>query len=264
MDKPEIRFDDGAAYEEFMGKWSRLAGDTFLQWLGPAPGLRWVDVGCGNGAFSEMLLERCAALEVQGIDPSPEQLAFARSRLAAGAPAEFRVGDAMALPWADATFDAAVMALVIFFVPEPARAVTEMARVVKPGGSVSAYSWDILGGGFPFAALQEEMAALGVAALWPPSVEAAGLDASRALWHGAGLVRIETSVIEVQRSYDDFETFWAIARTGPRLLPRLAAMPADELARLKEGVRRRLPAADASGRVTCAARANAIKGWVPS
>jgi SAM-dependent methyltransferase len=262
MERPQIRFEDGAAYEEFMGKWSRLAGDTFLQWLAPAPGLRWVDVGCGNGAFTEMLLERCAPLEVQGIDPSPEQLAFARSRLAANSPAAFRVGDAMALPYADDAFDAAVMALVIFFVPEPAKGVAEMARVVKPGGSVSAYSWDILGGGFPFAALQEEMAALGVAPLWPPSVAAAGLAVSRDLWQGAGLVQIETRQIEVQRSFDDFEAFWRIARTGPRLLPLLTAMSAEELARLKEGLRRRLPA-DAGGRVTCVARANAIKGRVP-
>jgi hypothetical protein len=43
-DQP-IRFDDGAAYERFMGKWSRLAGETFLDWLAPQPGLRWLDVG---------------------------------------------------------------------------------------------------------------------------------------------------------------------------------------------------------------------------
>ena len=60
MTDPRIRFDDGAAYEDFMGKWSLLAGDTFLQWLAPAPGARWVDVGCGNGAFTELLVQRCA------------------------------------------------------------------------------------------------------------------------------------------------------------------------------------------------------------
>src|SRR5437763_14083475 len=120
----QIRFDDGAAYEGFMGAWSRLAGADFLRWLAPAPGLRWADVGCGNGAFTELLFERCAPEEVQGIDPSEEQLAFARARLA-NAPARFRQGDAMALPWVDDTFDAAVMALVIFFVPEPAKGVAE-------------------------------------------------------------------------------------------------------------------------------------------
>jgi len=157
----EIRFNDGAAYEQMMGVWSRLAGDVFLDWLAPAPGLRWIDVGCGNGAFTELLVERCAPIEVQGIDPSEAQLAFARSRPAARV-AEFRNGSAMELPFADGSFDAAVMALVIFFVPDPSRGVAEMARVVRPGGTIAAYAWDILGGGFPLEPIRAEMQALGV------------------------------------------------------------------------------------------------------
>jgi SAM-dependent methyltransferase len=262
MEAPQIRFDDGAAYEEFMGKWSRLVGDVFLNWLAPAAQLRWIDVGCGNGAFTEMLVERCAPVAVHGIDPSAEQIAFARERLARG-PVRFDIGDAMALPGADAAFDAAVMALVIFFVPDPAKSVAEMARVVRPGGSVSAYAWDILGGGFPFAMLQEEMAALGPAPLWPPSVEASRLATMRALWAGAGLVEIETREIAVERSFADFDSFWKIARTGPRLAPRLAAMPAADLRLLQDRLRARMKPDD-RGTITCSARANAIAGRVPA
>ena len=262
MTEQQIRFDDGAAYEDFMGKWSQLTGDTFLQWLAPSPALRWVDVGCGNGAFTEMLVERCAPVAVHGIDPSPEQIAYARTRLA-GAAVHFDVGDAQALPYADRSFDAAVMALVIFFLPDPARGVAEMARVVRPGGSVSAYAWDILGGGFPFAALQEEMAALGVPPLWPPSIEAARLETLRALWAEAGLVRVQTREIVVQRTFEDFESFWRIAQSGPRLAPRLGTMPPDDVARLQQRLRVRLTA-DADGRVSYTARANAIKGFVPA
>ena len=129
-----IRFDDGAAYDRYMGKWSELVGEAFLDWLAPRPGLRWLDVGCGSGAFTAMLVARCAPVAVQGIDPSEGQLAYARAR-AALRTAQFCQGDAMALPFADDTFDAAVMPLVIFFVPDPARGVAEMARVVCPGGS---------------------------------------------------------------------------------------------------------------------------------
>ncbi|MEO8936594.1 MAG: methyltransferase domain-containing protein [Burkholderiaceae bacterium] len=257
----QIRFEDGAAYEDFMGKWSQLAGDTFLKWLAPSPGLRWVDVGCGNGAFTEMLVDRCAPADVQGIDPSEAQLAFARGRLAADA-AQFRPGDAMALPYADGAFDAAVMALVIFFVPDPVRGVAEMARVVRPGGSVSTYAWDILGGGFPFAAIQQEMAALGAPPLWPPSVDAARMDRMQALWAGAGLVEVETREIVVERTFSDFDSFWKIAQSGPRLTPRLAALARGDVGLLQERLRTRLPA-DASGRITYSARANAIKGRVP-
>jgi SAM-dependent methyltransferase len=262
MNEPQIRFDDGAAYEDVMGAWSRLAGDIFLPWLAPPAGLRWVDVGCGNGAFTEMLAARCAPAAVQGIDPSPEQVAYARARLPATT-VRFDVGDAQALPYADGAFDAAVMALVIFFVPDPAQGVAEMARVVRPGGSVSAYAWDILGGGFPFAVLQQEMAALGVPPLWPPSVDASRLEALRALWADAGLVQLETREISVARRFDDFQSFWRIAQTGPRLAPRLAAMPPADVARLQERLRERLPA-DTDGRITCEARANAIKGVVPA
>ena len=261
MNQPQIRFDDGAAYEGFMGTWSRLAGHEFLSWLAPPKGARWADVGCGNGAFTELLLERCAPVRVKGIDPSEGQLAFARERLA-NRPAHFQLGDATALPYADAEFDAAVMALVIFFVPEPAKGVAEMARVVKPGGTVSAYAWDILGGRFPYAALQQEMAALGSPPLYPPSVEASRIDALRALWAGAGLVDIETRDITIQRTFDDFETFWRIAQTGSTIKPKLAAMGDGNVERLKERMRARL-APDDAGRITYGASANAIKGHVP-
>ena len=155
----QIRFDDGAAYERYMGEWSRLAGETFLDWLAPRTGLRWLDVGCGNGAFTEMIIGRCAPASAHGIDPSEGQLAYARTRPAARV-AQFSQGDAMALPFPDDTFDAAVMPLVIFFVPDPAEGVAEMARVVRPGGIVTAYAWDMEGGGFPYGALQEEMRGL--------------------------------------------------------------------------------------------------------
>src|SRR5579862_2802093 len=100
-----------------MGKWSGLTGDAFLEWLHPQPGLRWLDVGCGNGAFTELIAERCEPASVHGIDPSQEQLDYARVRHSLGG-AQFYRADAMALPFHDNTFDVAVMPLVIFFVPE--------------------------------------------------------------------------------------------------------------------------------------------------
>src|SRR5947207_4043137 len=143
MAEQRIRFEDGAAYERMMGVWSRLAGEIFLRWLASAAGLRWIDVGCGSGAFSELIVERVTPVEVHGIDPSEAQLAFGRSRSAARI-AKFGSGDAMALSFSDDTFDAAVMALVVFFVPDPRKGVAEMVRVVRPGGLVASYTWDIL------------------------------------------------------------------------------------------------------------------------
>ena len=87
----------------------------------------------------------------------------------------------MALPFPDDRFDAAVMALVIFFVPEPAKGLAEMVRVVRPGGMVAAYAWDMLGGGFPFAPLQAEVRALGITPPQPPSAAISRMDALRDL-----------------------------------------------------------------------------------
>jgi len=262
MAELEIRFEDGTSYEHYMGVWSRLVGEVFLDWLKPSQNLRWIDVGCGSGAFADLVVERCAPREVQGIDPSEAQLAFARAR-PSSAKAEFRVGDAMALPFADDSFDVAAMALVIFFVPDPAKGVAEMARVVAPGGCVAAYAWDMYGLGFPLEPVLAELRGLGQMPPKPPSIDASRLTTMQALWQGAGLTGIETRQIEVQRSFADFETFWEISMTAPSISATLAAMPPEQAAELKERVRAKF-APDGAGRIVTSARANAVKGRVPA
>ena len=177
-----------------MGIWSRRVGEDFLDWLNLPTGLKCLDVGCGNGAFTELLVERCRPAEVHGVDPSPQQIEFARKRHSAKI-AKFRQGDALALPFPDNRFDAAIMALVIFFVPEPARGVAEMARVVRPGGAVAAYAWDMEGGGFPMTPILEEVRTLGKETQGPPSVEASRMESMRKLWSDAGMEAVETRKI---------------------------------------------------------------------
>src|SRR3954447_11028235 len=258
MAEPQIRFDDGAGYERMMGKWSRLAGEVFLDWLKPPAGLRWIDVGCGNGAFTELLTERCAPAEIQGVDPSDAQLDFARSRHKAGI-AHFQQGDAMALPFPDASFDAAAMALVIFFVPEPARGVAEMARVVRPGGLVANYAWDIEGGGFPVEPVLAEVRAMGFTMIRPPSFTASRMENLRTLWRGAGLDNIETREITVQRTFADFGDFWTTSLLGASLTATVATMRAEQVATLEARVRSSL-GANHTHPITTSARANAIRG----
>ena len=257
-----IRFDDGAAYERFMGLWSQRVGQAFLDWLSPPPGGQWLDVGCGNGAFTERLVAECAPDSIDGIDPSEGQLAYARSRPALQA-ATLQLGDAMALPYADDSFDAAVMPLVIFFVPEPRRGVLEMARVVRLGGIVSAYAWDMMEGGFPYFPLQAAMREMGLTVPAPPSPEASRLDTLRELWTDAGLVEVETQVITVERTFTDFDDYWTTVLGGPSVGATLATMTPAAVADLQSRLRAAL-VEDSDGRITCSGRANAVTGRVAS
>lgn len=140
-------FTDGQAYERLIGRWSRAAGAVFLDWLSLPKGLDWLDVGCGTGAFTELVIDRCAPSNITGVDPAEDQIAYARNRPAAER-ATFRIAEAQSLPFVDREFDVAAMALVISFVPDAAKAVAEMKRVVRAKGTVAACMWDILGGGF--------------------------------------------------------------------------------------------------------------------
>jgi ubiquinone/menaquinone biosynthesis C-methylase UbiE len=256
----EFRFEDGAAYERAMGAWSRLAGAPFLDWLALPPRLRWIDIGCGNGAFTELIVERCAPAAVHGVDPSAAQLTFARMRPGARM-AEFSEGDAQALSFPDRSFDVAVMALVIFFVPDPTRAIAEMARVTRPGGTIATYAWDMLGGGFPLEPFRQEMHSLGIAAPFPPSAEASRVEALQVLWKNTGLEAIETREIGVERTFASFDEFWS-ASLGSSIGAAIAKMKPEEVERLKSGLRMRMPA-DEAGRITYGARANAVKGRMP-
>lgn len=258
MTTEQIRFDDGEGYEQYMGRWSRKAGEVFLDWLAPAAGLRWLDVGCGNGAFTETIVERCAPAFVDGIDPSEAQLSFARTRLA-GRAAAFRQGDAMALPFADASIDVAVMPLVIFFVPEPPKGVAELARVIRPGGIAAAYAWDMDGGGFPYHTLRNEMDAMGIPVPSAPNDSASRLETLRELWTNAGLEDVGTRVITVERTFVGLDDYWATVLKAPSVGRPLRALSPDAVDELKARLRASLPA-PIDGGITCQARANAVKG----
>ena len=131
----------GEAYERYVGRWSRLVAADFLAWLEPAPGWRWLDVGCGTGALSATILRRAQPASVTGLDSSEGFLSRAREHVQ-DLRAAFDHGDAQVLPYDDGQFDMALSGLVLNFVPDQARMLAEMRRVVGPGGTIALYVWD--------------------------------------------------------------------------------------------------------------------------
>lgn len=261
MTEPAITFSDGESYEYGMGVYSRLVGTVFLNWLAPPPGLRWIDVGCGNGAFTELLCQRVAPAEVQAVDPSEGQLAFARVR-AGAAGALFHQADAMALPFEAARFDAAVMALVLFFVPDPARGIAEMMRVVRPGGLVSAYVWDVPRGTAPTSLIRRALTENGIKSPAPPSAAVSAMPALTAAFSEAGLVSLETREIAVERSFPDFEAYWQASLMTGGLGERIATLPASVVDDVRAHTRAHLRIGP-DGAVIATGIANALKGVRP-
>lgn len=255
----DIQFNDGAAYERLMGRWSRKVGREFLRWCNVPAGGRWLDVGCGNGAFTEEIVAHAQPSAVQGIDPSPAQIDYARKRTGT-AMARLDVGDAQALPYGNAEYDAAVMALVIAFVPDPAKGVAELVRVLKPGGLAATYMWDIPAGGVPTAPFYRTLKQMGMDAAQPPSAEISAREPLERLWREAGLADVEMTEFRITVHFIDFEDFWQ-ANTlpvGPQAA-RIKALAPEQVDELKRRLREQLkPAAD--GSISYEAVANAVKG----
>jgi SAM-dependent methyltransferase len=255
----------GEGYERFVGRWSRPVAREFVRWLGRPDGARWLDVGCGTGALVETVLAQAAPAAVSGIDRSEDYVAGARRRLS-GTVADFRIGDACALPFDDASFDVAVSGLVLNFVPDQPRMVAEMSRCVCPGGTIALYVWDYAG----------EMQLL--RRFWDAAISldprASELDEGRRfpvcrpetltrLFREAGLRSVETRAIDVPTNFAGFDDFWDPFLIGDAPAPGYCmSLDKEGRERLRRRLEETLPAAS-NGWIRLIARAWAVKGLVP-
>ncbi|MEU6890355.1 methyltransferase domain-containing protein [Streptomyces sp. NPDC046557] len=255
----------GEAYERYMGRWSRLVADRFVDWLGVDDGGVWLDVGCGTGALTSALTGRARPRLVLGVDRSAGFLDVARAT--AGPPARFLRATAPALPVRAGACDAVVSALALNFLPAPGTAVAEAARVARPGGLVACYVWDYAEG---MGLLRRFWDA---AVLLDPG--AAALDEGRrfplcrpeelrALWTSAGLEGVHVAPIEVRAGFASFAELWEPFLAGQGPAPGYVATlapPARE--RLRETLRASLPTRP-DGSLTLGVRAWAVLGRKPS
>jgi ubiquinone/menaquinone biosynthesis C-methylase UbiE len=262
MAEPAHSFDDSAAYERFMGRWSRAAGELFLAWLTPPKGARWLDVGCGTGVFTALIADRCAPQAVTAVDPAPAQIAHARRQPLAQR-VDFQVADAASLPFGDAAFDVAALALVLNFVPDRPRALAEISRVTRPGSVVAGYAWDFAAELSPSWPLRRGLREVGLDVPDVPGTASSRLDALRSLFEQAGFVQIDTNAFDVTLSYADFDDFWqSQTPTYSPTTKMIAAMTDAERGQLIEAVRAALPLRR-DGAIEYSARANAFKACRP-
>jgi ubiquinone/menaquinone biosynthesis C-methylase UbiE len=262
VSEPALSFDDSAAYERLMGRWSRAVAPVFLDWLQAPAAACWLEIGCGTGVFTEVLLDRASPAAVSAIDPSKEQIEHARSRPALQR-TDFQVANAQALPFPEGVFCIVVSALVINFIPDRPRALSEMRRVARAGGMVAGYIWDFAPELSPSGPMRQAMRRFGMEIPDLPGTHESGLGALVAMFEHAGFVEIAGTAIDITVSFPDFETFW-LAQT-PSYAPTtrmIAAMQGTDRQRLMEAVRAGLPVSP-DGTIEYPARANAIKARVP-
>jgi SAM-dependent methyltransferase len=257
-----VVFDDGQAYEHFMGRWSRALGALFLDWLAPPKGARWLEIGCGTGAFTQVLLDTSEPASVAAIDPAAAQIEYARTRLQ-DTRVDLLVADAQHIPFPDGVFDLVASGLVINFIPDCARALAEMRRVCRPDGCVAGYVWDFAGersSGWP---LRLGFRKIGFEPPPIPGLEDTGRGALHHLLARAGLHDIDTSAIEVTLRFASFDEYWR--SQTPAFTPQgmiVAKLTDADRLRLRQAVRDALPT-DPDGGISYAARANAVKAVIP-
>jgi len=256
-------WDDAAGYEPYIGRWSRLVAREYIDWLGVADGLRWLDVGSGTGALSEAILTTCEAASLVGIDASAGYVEHLRATLGLDARARFAEADAQAIPLAAGEVDHAVSGLVLNFIASPARAVAEMARVVTPGGWIAAYVWDYAAGmelirRFWDAAIAQDGAAreLDEGRRFPLCRP----EALERLWCQAGLDAVEVRAIDVPTVFRDFDDYWQPFLGGQGPAPTyVSSLDAERRAALRERLRSGLETR-ADGTIALVARAWAVRG----
>lgn len=256
MSVPRDTWAAGAAYEPFIGRWSRPVAAGFVQWLDVPAGRRWLDVGCGTGALTEIVLATAEPRQVEAIDPSEGFVRYAAAHIP-DPRARFSVGTATDLP--GGPFDVITSGLVLNFVPDPAAALAAM-RSAAPSGLIAAYVWDYAEG---MGLLRE---------FWDAAIrldpEAVPLDEAHRfplcqpeplghLFREAGLDQVAVRAIEVPTVFGEFADFWSPFLGGQGPAPTyVGGLTEDRRIALREALRARL----GDGVIRMRARAWAVRG----
>jgi SAM-dependent methyltransferase len=193
------------SYDSFMGRYSRLLAPQFVGFAGVGRGQRVVDVGCGPGALTSVLVERLGTDEVAAVDPSEQFVAAARERHPG---VDVQRAPAEALPFGDGEFDAALAQLVVHFMGDPVGGLKEMARVTRAGGIVAACVWDHAGGQTPLAPFWDAVQQLDNDEVGEADLAGGHEGHLTELFGDAGLQDVEETGLGIEVHHHSFDEWW--------------------------------------------------------
>jgi ubiquinone/menaquinone biosynthesis C-methylase UbiE len=256
-------FQNPEAYQKVMGRWSRHLAPLLIQFGGLADGDRVLDVGSGTGSLTFALPQIANIASGTGIDLTEAYVEFARSRNT-NPHITFRAADARALPFADDSFDRAFSMLVLQFIPDAARAVAEMRRVVQPGGTVTAAVWDAYGG-TPHTRLVWDISAVLDPSIERPLFRPLSQPHEMAnLWRDLSFLDVEQTSLLIRMEFSGFDDYWLPLTSEGPVAQFVAGLSASTRATLTEHVRRAYVANLPDGPRSFACVAWACRGTVPS
>jgi len=255
-------WSSGEQYDKFMGRWSNLVAEKFLDWLAVPPRSSWLDVGCGPGTLTKFILQTCQPKKITSIDLSSEFIFHAKQSIADPV-VSFQVGSAEALELETNSVDAVVSGIMLNFVPQPEKAVNEMLRVTKPGGTIGIFLWDYAVGMQMLRYFWDAVVQLNSSAnefdegLRFPLCRKGQLEA---LVIKCGLKQVEAIPIKVKTIFNNFDDYWLpfLGNVGPAP-SYVMSLGETERQKLKNKLLETLPI-EKDGTISLMARAWAAKG----
>lgn len=260
-----MSYSNPADYERFMGRWSARLAPKLIDFAGVRDGQRILDVGSGTGSLSHALVNRGGTTDVVGVDPVEAYVSFARQAVPHPR-ARFEAGAAESLPFGDESFDVTLSLLVLQDLADPDRAVREMARVTRRGGTVAACQWDFQAGIPMFALLRQAAEAVAPQAVARRRAEEGPINPTsrtdlERLWVNCGLSAVRTSTLELSMEFDSFDDFWLpLLGEATPTSAFMATLNRETDGALANALRDIIPNARSDGAFVLPARAWAVAG----
>ena len=258
-------FSEAHAYERFMGRWSRRLAPLFVRFAGVRDGDAVLDVGSGTGALASAVARVAPSSQIVGIDPTSAYVAFAQSQHHSPR-VRFEVGDAQQMRFGTASFDRTVSLLVVNFIPDVGRALSEMKRVTRAKGTIAAAVWDYGDGMEMLRVFWDEAVAVtpAAAAKHERHMPLCRRGDLAAVWREHGLLAVVDDELAVETRFASFDDFWTpfLEKQGPAGA-FAATLTADAREALRLRLRRRLLGAGPDKPIVLQARAWVVRGTVP-